>query len=370
METKKYSITKKAREIGFDLVGFSRPEINSFAIENYKTFLKKNYNGQMKWLEKHFEKKTNPKKLWNKTQTILVLGINYGPKNNPLINNKNKTYGNVSVYARNKDYHDVIRKKLELLKNFLSNSLSIESKYFVDSAPVFEKTLAQQSGLGWVGKHTNLVSKKIGSWFFLAEVYLSKIIPHDKKEVDHCGSCDLCLKACPTNAIISEYTIDARKCISYLTIEHKGPIARSLRKKIGNKIFGCDDCLAVCPWNKFGTATSIKEFKKDKILFNKKLEHYLKIKRNKFKEIFNESPIYRIGWITFIRNVLIAVGNSKKKKFIGQVKNFLSNDNSLIRGTAIWSLSQLVEKDEMKNLKDKYIKTETNKYVIYEWNNY
>ena len=290
--------------------------------------------------------------------------------NNPLINNKNKTYGNVSVYARNKDYHDVIRKKLELLKNFLSNSLSIESKYFVDSAPVFEKTLAQQSGLGWVGKHTNLVSKKIGSWFFLAEVYLSKIIPHDKKEVDHCGSCDLCLKACPTNAIISEYTIDARKCISYLTIEHKGPIATSLRKKIGNKIFGCDDCLAVCPWNKFGTATSIKEFKKDKILFNKKLEHYLKIKRNKFKEIFNESPIYRIGWITFMRNILIAVGNSKKKKFIGQVKNFLSNDNSLIRGTAIWSLSQLVEKDEMKNLKDKYIKTETNKYVIYEWNNY
>ena len=256
------------------------------------------------------------------------------------------------------------------MQEFLFRSFSIESKIFVDSAPVFEKPLAQQSGLGWIGKHTNLVSKKIGSWFFLAEIYLSELIPFDKGESDHCGSCDLCLKSCPTNAIIDEYKIDARKCISYLTIEHKGPIPRSLRNKIGNKIFGCDDCLSVCPWNKFSKVTNEGDLEDNNFFQTKDLEYLLKIKKYQFNEIFKSSPILRIGWVSFIRNLLIVAGNSQKKNLIKYIKIFLSNHEAIIRGTAIWSLSQLLKTNEMNNLKKKYLGSENNRYVIYEWNNY
>ena len=370
MKTKKYSITKKVKEIGFDLFGFTRPIVIQKDKKNYRFFLDNNYHGQMTWLEKHFEKKINPKKLWKKTKSILVLGLSYSPDENPFHYNENKCIGNISIYARNRDYHSVIKEKLKKLQDFLNNSLSIESRSFVDSAPVFEKSLAQQAGLGWIGKHTNLVSRKIGSWFFLAELYLSEIIPPDDSELDHCGSCDLCIRVCPTGAIVDEFTIDARKCISYLTIEHKGPIVNSLRSKMGNKIFGCDDCLAVCPWNKFSCESDNSDFKRNNSFHNAKLEHYLKIKKSEFKRIFKDSSIYRIGWVSFIRNVLIAAGNSKKKNLIRYVLRFLKNESPIVRGTAIWSIGQLMEKEQMKIIKKKYILNENNRYVLYEWNNF
>ncbi len=367
MNNIKKIISEKAIKFGFDFVGFTKPKILSNDQKNLLKFLNNGLHGQMKWLERHYLKKTKPKKLWEKVKTIMVLGTNYGPKNNPLIYNTKKDIANVSVYAKNKDYHKVIEKKIIKLKNWIEQELNIEAKTFIDTSPVFEKTLAQMAGIGWQGKHTNLVSKSFGSWLFLSEIFLNEEIKVDPKENDHCGECEKCIDICPTNAIIDNYQIDARKCISYLTIEHKGPFPISLRKKIGNKIYGCDDCLSICPWNKFSEPTKSKELIPKKELIKPKIKYFLGFSEDKFNKYFIDSPIKRIGWESFMRNVIIAGGNSRQKKLIVDIKKFLTNSNALVRGTAIWACGQLMSKREKENLKNIYFSNENNKYVLFEW---
>ena len=294
--------------------------------------------------------------IWNDVKSIVVVALNYSPGLNPLTyNKKRKLNGNISVYAHNFDYHKVIKNKLTEFKKWFRDKYFLDSKIFVDTSPIFEKQLAQMSGIGWQGKHTNLVSKKYGSWLFLAEIFLPIHVLIDKEETNHCGSCDDCIKICPTEAIVEENKIDARRCISYLTIEHKGPFPMSLRKKIGNKIYGCDDCLSICPWNKFSEKTNEKKLLNNNI---KSLLFYLNFDKKKFESYFCNSPIKRIGWIRFLRNVIIAVGNSNHKNFIKILEKFVEHENSLIRGSAIWSLSQLLNKNELINLKKKLLKKE------------
>ena len=259
MNDLKNKICLKLQSLSFDVVGITKPKVNKDTIDNYNLFLKKKYHGDMYWLENHQKAKENPFKIWNEVKTIIVLGLNYSPGYNPLVHNNEINYANISVYAQNEDYHTIIKEKLGIFKKWLSSEYKLDSRIFVDTSPIFEKQLAQSAGLGWQGKHTNLVSKKYGSWLFLSEIFLPIDIPNDIEEYNHCGSCDDCIKVCPTDAILKENVIDARKCISYLTIEHKGPFPISLRKKIGNKVYGCDDCLSICPWNKFSSKTEEKK---------------------------------------------------------------------------------------------------------------
>ena len=302
--------------------------------------------------------------MWNEVKTVLVAGLNYSPECNPLYLNKWKKISNISVYAKNKDYHLIITKKLLEFKEFLKKNYSINSKIFVDTSPILEKHFAQKAGLGWQGKHTNLVSKKFGSWLFLAEIFLPINLETDEESCDSCGTCKECINICPTGAIFSNHKIDARKCISYLTIEHKGPIPRSLRKLIGNKIYGCDDCLAICPWNKFATPTSNLELKSK--TSQQTLDFFLSFNEKIFKEYFKDSPIKRIGWIRFLRNVLISSGNSSSYELVKKISPFLKSDSPLIRGTAIWTLGQLLSNAERVKLKKKFLEKEKNNYVIHE----
>jgi len=366
MKNIKKNITKKIKQLGFDVVGFTEPNVDKTTSKNYIKFLEKNHHGEMKWLERHLEKKINPKKIWNKVKTIVVLGINYSPKQNPLILNKDKKTANISVYAKNIDYHQVIREKLENFQKWLLENFEIESKSFVDTSPILEKYFAQNANIGWQGKHTNLVSKKYGSWLFLSEIFLPIELETNSYSSNNCGICKKCIDICPTGALYKNYKIDARKCISYLTIEHKGPFPLSLRKNIGNKIYGCDDCLAVCPWNKFSKATQNKDFLSTKR--EKTLDFFLSMGEKKFKKYFSKSPILRIGWVSFLRNVIIATGNSKSRKLSEKIYKFLNDDNPIIRGASIWSLFQLIGKNQKKRIKEKILKKEKNKYVLYELN--
>jgi len=365
MNDLKNKICLKLQSLGFDVVGITKPKVNKVTINNYNLFLKKKYHGDMHWLENHKKLKKDLFKIWNEVKTIIVLGLNYSPGYNPLVHNSEKESGNISVYAQNEDYHTVIKEKLEIFKKWLSDQYNIDSKIFVDTSPIFEKQLAQLAGLGWQGKHTNLVSKKHGSWLFLSEIFLPIDIPNDNKEYDHCGSCDDCIKVCPTEAILKENVIDARKCISYLTIEHKGPFPLSLRKKIGNKIYGCDDCLSICPWNKFSSKS------KEKKLIGKglnELSFYLQLNESDFYNLFNKSPIKRIGWIRFLRNVIICAGNSANQALRDSLINYTCHAEPIIRGASVWSLSQLLSKNDFKILKKKLLETENNSYVIFELN--
>ena len=350
---------------GFDVVGYSSPSVDKKAKEEYLSFLNKNYHGEMKWLERHFETKINPKRIWNNVKSIIVIGQNYAPKKNPLINNLSFNKANISVYAQNEDYHEVIKIKLKKIQSWLLNKYYLDSKIFVDSSPIFEKYFAKKANLGWQGKHTNIVSKEYGSWLFLAEIFLPVEIKSPKsKIIDGCGSCAKCIEVCPTKALVDENKIDARKCISYLTIENKGPIPMSLRKKIGNKVYGCDDCLSICPWNKFSSETT--EVKLQSSIESKTLSFFLEFNKDKFQKYFYKSPIKRIGWIRFLRNVIIAAGNSQNKNLIKYLYIHLKNESSLIRGSCVWSLFQLINKKEKKKLKKMILETETNKYVLFE----
>ena len=247
----KEKIQKKSKEFGFDIIKITEPEIHKKDHRYIKDFLNNNFHGDMDWLEKNLERRLSPKKIWQDVKSIIVLGVNYAPDHDPMNNLKVKDVGNISVYARGDDYHDVIKKNLKKFGRWIVSQTNSEIKVFIDTAPIMEKPLAQKAGLGWQGKHTNLVSRDYGSWLFLASIFTNLDLEIDTEEYDHCGNCNNCIEVCPTNAFVEPYKLDARKCISYLTIEHKGIIPVHLRSKIGNRIYGCDDCLAVCPWNKF-----------------------------------------------------------------------------------------------------------------------
>ena len=312
--------------------------------------------------------RSDPKKLWSDVKSIIVLGNNYNDSCNSLELLSYRDKGIISVYARNEDYHSVIKKKLKKLSFKISEVINCDFKYFVDTAPVMEKPLAMQAGLGWQGKHTNLVSKGFGSWLFLSSIFINKEITETKKEEDHCGSCSSCIDVCPTKAIIAPYEIDARKCISYLTIEHKGNVDEELRHLIGNRIYGCDDCLAVCPWNKFAQKTDEVGFKSREDLVEPDLENLVNLDDESFRKKFSQSSIKRIGRDRFIRNVLIAIGNSKNSKFIGSVQPLLTDSSTIVRSMAVWALKKIMNNFDFDKIREIYLINENEKDVILEWN--
>jgi epoxyqueuosine reductase len=329
---------------GFSAFGIVSASHTGGMAKKLHQFLDQQFHGSMEWLGETFERRSRPQNLWPEARSIIMLTMNYAPTaNDPLSTLKIKQAGNISVYARNRDYHDVMKGKLKGIANRLKSRTRKDVKVFVDTAPIMEKPLAQTAGLGWQGKHTNLVSRKQGSWFFLGSIFTSAELPLDTPEIDHCGSCRACLDACPTNAFPKPYQLDARRCISYLTIEHKGDIPVEFRSKIGNRIYGCDDCLAACPWNKFAqTASEIKLIARDD-LCAPRLSFLIELDDASFRQFFTASPIKRIGRDQFIRNVLIACGNSQDLSLIEPVIKRLSDDSEMVRVAAIWALSELTK---------------------------
>jgi len=345
------SIRAKALELGFDAVGFAKAALATEAQENLKSFIAQGLHGEMDWMPAKADRRGDPQVLWPEAKSVVVLGLNYGPEDEPVDLPADRA--NISVYARHRDYHDVLKKKLKALARWIADTQKTEVKVFVDTAPVMEKPLAEAGGIGWQGKHTNLVSRDLGSWLFLGEVFLALDLEADAAERDHCGECRRCLDACPTQAFPAPYRIDARRCISYLTIEHKGPIPHALRPLIGNRVYGCDVCLAVCPWNKFAKAAAQPELKARADLTAPELAELATLDDAAFRQRFAGSPIKRIGRDRFLRNVLIAIGNSGSPALRPSVVRCLSDPAPLVRGAAVWALARLSSPAEMRALAPK-----------------
>jgi epoxyqueuosine reductase len=295
----------------------------------------------MEWMAANAERRGDPRTMWPDVRSIIMLGLNYGPTDDPLAVLKERERGGISVYARGDDYHDVIKPRLKLLGRWLIDAAGGDIKVFVDTAAVMEKPLAQAAGIGWQGKHTNLVSRELGSWLFLGAIFTTLDLPPDEAVADHCGTCRACLDICPTAAFPAPYRLDARRCISYLTIEHKGPIPHEFRPLIGNRIYGCDDCLAVCPWNKFAQAGQEMKFFARDALNAPLLADLARLDDAAFRELFRKSPVKRIGRDRFVRNVLIAIGNSGDEQLADEAERLLDDASPLVRGAAVWALGRL-----------------------------
>src|SRR5215212_2059054 len=304
------AIRAQALAMGFDAVGFAAAYLAVEARDNLGEFVARGYHGDMGWLADTAARRGDPQVLWPEARTVVVLGVNYGGEDDPLAAGGDPERGEISVYARGRDYHDTIKQRLKALARWIDSRWPGELKVFVDTAPVMEKPLAEQAGLGWQGKHTNLVSRDFGSWLFLGEIYLSLALEPDPPKADHCGACRRCLDACPTDAFPAPYRLDARRCISYLTIEHKGPIPRELRPLLGNRIFGCDDCLTVCPWNKFAQQGRETKLAARDVLRAPSLADLARLDDAGFRAMFAKTAVKRTGRHRFVRNVLIALGNS------------------------------------------------------------
>jgi epoxyqueuosine reductase len=327
-------------------------------------------HGEMSWMAETFARRVDPRAMMAGARSLVMLGLNYGPSDDPLAATAQKACGAISVYARNRDYHDVVKGRLKELAAFLVAAAKPERadvKVFVDTAPLMEKPLAARAGVGWQGKHTNLVSREFGSWLFLGAILTDLDIPADPPETDHCGTCCACLDICPTNAFPAPYRIDARRCISYLTIEHKGPIPRELRAAIGNRIYGCDDCLAVCPWNKFATVGKEVKLAARADLGAPPLAELARLDDRGFRARFAGSPIKRIGRARFLRNVMIAIGNSGLSALEGAARERLEDESPLVRGAAIWALARLVSRKEFARLSAARANRERDIAVTEEW---
>jgi epoxyqueuosine reductase len=318
----------------------------------------------MGWMAETADRRGHPRSLWPEVRSILVLGMNYGPERDPLEILGHGDRAAISVYARNRDYHDVIKGKLKTIAGRFAAFAGADVKVFVDTAPVMEKPLAQRAGIGWQGKHTNLVSRDYGSWLFLGSIFTSADMPSDEPATDACGSCRACLDICPTDAFPGPYRLDARRCISYLTIEHKGPIPLEFREAMGNRIYGCDDCLAACPWNKFAHNAREAKLQARDDLNAPPLANLAVLDDPSFRKLFSGSPIKRIGRDRFVRNVLIACGNSGDPELAGPCESLLDDASPEVRGAAVWALSRLVPHETMRGLAGK---AETDPGVIEEW---
>ena len=334
-------VAREAVALGFDLCCITKPDAIPEAPLRLKQYLEKSRHGSMVWMAKTADRRAYPDALWPEVSSIIMLAMNYTPTHDPteIINKTDK--GAISVYAQNRDYHEIIKGKLKTLAGKIASRTGSDVKVFVDTAPVMEKPLAEAAGIGWQGKHTNLVSRDLGSWFFLGSIFTTADIATDDKEFDHCGSCTSCLEACPTDAFPAPLQLDARRCISYLTIENKGPIPVEFRKNMGNRIFGCDDCLAACPWNKFAqTANEQKLISRDE-LQSPSLGFLSQLDDQAFRKFFSANPVKRIGRDRFMRNVMIALGNSNKRSLCKFIIPHLDDLNPLVRGAAIWALLQI-----------------------------
>jgi epoxyqueuosine reductase len=324
----------------------------------------------MAWMAETFERRADPQKLMDDAKSVVMLGLNYGPSTDPREALERRDAGVISVYARHRDYHDVLKGKLKELAAFLVAAARPEKagvKVFVDTAPLLEKPLAARAGLGWQGKHTNLVSREFGSWLFLGAILTNLDLPPDSPESDHCGQCRACLDVCPTGAFPAPYQLDARRCISYLTIEHEGPIPREFRSGIGNRIYGCDDCLAVCPWNKFASEGREAKLAARADLDAPPLAELARLDDASFRTLFAGGPIKRIGRARFLRNVMIAIGNSDDRALAAVAAERLDDENPLVRGAAVWALARLISREEFSSLASERLRRESDGAVIEEW---
>jgi epoxyqueuosine reductase len=363
----KTMLREAARAQGFDAVGITRPDAAPQMKARLERFIAEGAHGEMDWLKDSAERRGDPRMLWPAVRSIIMLGMNYGPGTDPLAILQQRERGAISVYAHcHNDYHDVIKQRLKALARWLTAQAGGEVKVFVDTAAVMEKPLAASAGLGWQGKHTNLVSRAHGSWLFLGAIYTTLELPPDEAETDHCGSCRACLDICPTSAFPEPYRLDARRCISYLTIEHKGPIARELRPLMGNRIYGCDDCLAVCPWNKFAQAGHEAKLAARESLRAPKLAELAGLDDAQFRALFAKTAIKRTGRERFVRNVLIAIGNSGDIAFVPQVEKLIGDPSALVRGAAVWAMSR-IDRGRLAALADPARGAEPDPNVQEEW---
>ncbi|RVC73492.1 tRNA epoxyqueuosine(34) reductase QueG [Mesorhizobium sp. M4A.F.Ca.ET.022.05.2.1] len=360
-------IDREARRAGFDAVAVTQPDAIPLAPARLAEFVADGFHGSMGWIAETIERRAEPSALWPDVRSIIVLAMNYGPDRDPRGILAKHDRGAISVYAQNRDYHDIMKGRLKEIAGKIVARAGGDVKVFVDTAPVMEKPLAEAAGLGWQGKHTNLVSREHGSWLFLGTIFTTAELEPDTAEEDHCGSCRACLDACPTDAFPAPYRLDARRCISYLTIENKGPIPREFRDKIGNRIYGCDDCLAACPWNKFAQAASEAKLAARDDLREPPLAELLALDDAAFRSFFSGSPIKRIGRDRFIRNVLIAAGNSGGAALAGVVRGLLDDASPLVRGAAVWALSRLLPAIDFAQLAATALATEDDMTVRDEW---
>ena len=367
MSQLKDQIRARAIDAGFDVIRFTTPDAIPSAGEKLMTFLALGRHGDMEWMETTAPRRRDPACLWAQARSVIVLGLNYAPEHDPMEALRLKSNGVISVYARGKDYHGLIKKKLKQVAGWLHREQACEVKVFVDTAPVMEKPLAQSSGAGWQGKHTNLVSREFGSWLFLGSIFTTETIAPDEPESDHCGECRACLDVCPTNAFPAPYELDARRCISYLTIEHRGHIANEFREPIGNRIFGCDDCLAVCPWNKFAQRSHEARLAARVETDNPPLAELLVLDDTAFRKRFAGTPIKRTGRDRFIRNALIATGNSGDASLLAQVEPLLRDGSALVRAMAVWASARLMDEACFSALRESFERDERDAQVRSEW---
>lgn len=367
-EAAKAAIREQALGLGFDTVGFTRAEAPPDQGGRLRAFLADGMHGDMGWMETTADRRADPQVLWPEARSAVVVGLNYGPERDPMAILAEPYLGAVSAYAQTgRDYHDVVKKKLRALARWISETYGCDVKLFADTAPVMEKPLAARAGLGWQGKHTNLVSRTHGSWLFLGEVLTALDLPPDPPETDHCGTCRNCLDVCPTDAFPAPYRLDARRCIAYLTIEHQGHIPAEFREAIGNRVFGCDDCLAVCPWNKFAQNARDMQMRPRVELGVLRLADLAALDDAAFREVFAQTPVKRLGRDRLVRNVLIAIGNSRDQGMAESAAAHLAEPSPLVRAMAVWALARLLPLDKFRALAEKHLPDEGDSDVRGEW---
>ncbi|ODT74889.1 MAG: tRNA epoxyqueuosine(34) reductase QueG [Pelagibacterium sp. SCN 64-44] len=359
-------LRQRASALGFDSFGIARADARPDLPEKLARALDAGWHGDMDWMADTAERRGSTTGLWPEARSVIMLGLNYGPQSDPLALLNEKRLGTISVYARNRDYHDIIKGKLKELAGLLARRSGAEVKVFVDTAPLMEKPLAEAAGLGWQGKHSVLVSRDFGSWLFLGAIVTAAELPVDKRQPESCGSCTKCLDICPTQAFAAPFRLDARRCLAYLSVEHKGQIPLEFRVPMGNRIYGCDDCLAVCPWNKFASLSREARLLARPELERPELAELVQLDDAGFRALFSGSPIKRIGVSRFLRNVLIGIGNSGQIDFVPLVEKRLDDDSPLVRGVAIWALRRLAP-ERAEALRAGLMAREKHADVLAEW---
>ncbi|HEX5379359.1 MAG TPA: tRNA epoxyqueuosine(34) reductase QueG [Phenylobacterium sp.] len=360
-------IRERALALGFDACRFASAEDAWPAGARLAEFVAAGRHGEMGWMAETQQRRAHPTAMWSGARSAVMLGVNYGPEVDPMLALEDPSRAAISAYAQGDDYHELIKGRLKQLGGWMAGRFGGELKVFVDTAPLMEKPLAQRAGLGWQGKHTNLVSRQFGSWLFLGSILTELDLPPDPAESDHCGQCRACLDICPTGAFPAPYQLDARRCISYLTIELKGPVPREFRPALGNRIYGCDDCLAVCPWNKFAQRSREQRLHARDALRGPALADLARLDDAAFRALFAKNPVKRIGRDRFVRNVLYAVGNSGRPGLAVEAERLLDDPSPLVRGAAVWALGRLLAPDVFAALKQRRLPGEADGEVRAEW---
>ncbi len=360
-------IRARAEALGFDVCRFASASAPWSAGERLAHFVEAGRHGDMGWMETTLERRAHPTAMWPEAKTAIVLGLNYGPGHDPLPEMADRSAGYISVYARGDDYHELIKGRLKTLAGQIAARTGEDVKVFVDTAPLMEKPLAQRAGVGWQGKHTNLLSRTRGNWLFLGVILSAAELEPDAPEGEHCGACTACLDVCPTRAFPAPFQLDARRCLSYLTIEFAGPWPVEFRPLTGSRIYGCDDCLAICPWNKFAVASHETRVQAREALVSPRLADLAALDDAAFRALFSKSPVKRIGRDRFVRNVLYAIGNSADPELVNAARALLADPAPVVRGAAVWALSRLMDEAGFAGLRAERLPGEADASVRAEW---